>query len=120
MNICEDIKNASFVSDFIAFAIPQNESDENSACQMYQPINQDGGCIAENFGNTPVSCSSHVFSEDIPYEYTLTQQLDMPSCSNDPTWALNVRIKSSRLAKQSNGLFNPFWPTKLRKYRNIT
>ena len=120
MNICEDIKNASFVADFTAFAIPQNESDENMACQMYQPKNQDDGCIAENFGNTPVSCSSHVFSEDIPYEYTLTQQLDMPSCSNDPTWALNVRIKSSRLAKQSNGLFNPFWPTKLRKYRNIT
>ena len=95
MNICEDIKNASFVADFTEFAIPKNESDENMACQMYQPINQDDGCIAENFGNTTISCSSHVFSEDIPYEYTLTQQLDMPSCSNDPTWALNVRIKSS-------------------------
>ena len=95
MNICEDINNASFVADFIKFAIPQNESEENSACQMYEPINQDDGCIAENFGNTAVPCSSHVFSEDIPYEYTLTQQLDMPSCSNDPTWALNVCIKSS-------------------------
>ena len=95
VDVCEKIGNTSFEANFVNFAIPpqNNDSKEDSACLMYETINSDGPCSAANFNkNATIPCSAHVFSNEIPYEFSLTEQLDMPSCPNDPNWDLNVSI----------------------------
>ena len=86
------MKNSTFDADYVSFSIPQNVSDkEDSACLMYKPIDPKGACVAENFDtNFTMACSNHIFSDDIPYKFSLTEQLDMPSCHNDPNWGLKV------------------------------
>ena len=93
VDVCENVENATFVADFVDFAIPpqNNDSKEDSACLMYETIDPKGPCLASNFNkNASIFCSSHVFSNDIPYEFSLTEELDLPSCPNDPNWDLDV------------------------------
>ena len=76
------------------FTIPQNsDNEEDGACKMFKPIDENKGCVPENFGNETVICSKHIYADDIPFSFSLTEELDLPPCSDDNTWPLNVSFK---------------------------
>ena len=73
------------------FALPQTNNQEDNACLMYEIIDPNGPCEKSNFNpNETISCSRHVFAPDVPYEYSLVEQLDLPPCPDLVNWPLKV------------------------------
>ena len=93
MSICENSSTAVFDADFTKFALPpKNESKEDHACFMYQPIDPNEDCISTNFDqNEMIACpnSRYVFSNSIPYDFSLVEELQLPPCKTGD-WPLKV------------------------------
>ena len=71
----------------------QDNTKEDHACMMYQVIDPTEGCVADNFNQSnPIACSKHVFSPDVPYAYSLVEEMDLPSCTQAGNWPLKVII----------------------------
>ena len=92
MDICDSNTNPNFNASFVEFALPQTNNPEDNACLMYEIIDPNGSCQKSNFNpNQTMTCSRHVFAPDVPYEYSLIEQLDLPSCPHLGNWPLKVK-----------------------------
>ena len=94
MPICESQNQTDFNASFVEFALPHTNEPETDACMMFDIINPYGPCIADNFNeNKTITCDQHVYSPDIPYEFSLVEDLDLPKCYRE-NWPLEVILFS--------------------------
>ena len=98
MDVCENSTDAIFDDFFVNFTLPPVLDDEDNtiedhACMMYQVIDPTQGCVADNFNQShQIACSKHVFSPDVPYAYSLVEEMDLPSCTEAGNWPLKVNM----------------------------
>ena len=98
VDICENSTDAIFDNSFVNFTLPpvidgEDNSLEDHACMMYQVIDPTQGCVADNFNQShQIACSQHVFSPDVPYAYSLVEEMDLPSCTQAGNWPLKVNV----------------------------
>ena len=91
----------------------EDNTKEDHACMMYQVIDPTEGCVADNFNQSnPIACSKHIFSPDVPYAYSLVEEMDLPSCTQAGNWPLKVIIWHNAcahcakfLSKETFGLY---------------
>ena len=92
VDLC-DTNGTSFSASHVSFSIPPSNgsTEEEHACLMYKTIDPNGKCSPNNFDtNVTVACKEHIYSDQVPYQLSLSEELDLPPCTTDEDWPLNV------------------------------